>query len=90
MADSSEHTSKDNFFLKSWASCETLSPEDADIFCNTCKESLGKFEDNIDLENIVSKTISGQSFNFKSCIYLTCKNCPTVTHLHCADQGGGY
>lgn len=83
-ADSSCVNTKDSFFLKSWGSCETLGAEESDTFCAICKDSLGKVEDNIDLEEVISKTAGGCAFIYKSVIYLTCVGCPSVTHIHCA------
>ena len=83
MADSTSND-KDNVFLKSWASTDTINfEEDSAVQCSICKLCIGRASDNEQLEQAISACNPGGILIFKSVVLLHCDSCSNITHLHC-------
>ena len=80
MADS---TTADNNHLKSWGSSETVSLDDSLILCCVCKGSVVKVSDENSLQQTLDSIRRGNIGIFKSIVFMTCRSCDHVTHLHC-------
>ena len=72
-------SNKDNNFLHSWASCETL-VDPNEILCSICKQPT---DSGTRLQLLLAENNNRAVFLVKSTVYFRCLDCGGISHMHC-------